>query len=185
MSSVLIAFATTHGHTRKVAERIAEVLEREGLTADLREVKAAVELDLRGYDGVIAGGSIHAGHHQRAIVDWAKGHATALSGMPSACSSRSPWAGGGGHGRVAGEATRKYIDDFLDDTGWMPSATESIAGALQYREYDFATRLLMRLLMKRGGHPTDSSHWTTSTPTGRRSTAFAHRCAAMVAGKPL
>lgn len=33
----------------------------------------------------------------------------------------------------------------------------SFAGALQYREYNFPTRTLMRLLMRRGGHPTDTS----------------------------
>jgi menaquinone-dependent protoporphyrinogen oxidase len=31
----------------------------------------------------------------------------------------------------------------------------SFAGALQYREYDFVTRLVMRVLMRRGDHPTD------------------------------
>ena len=44
---------------------------------------------------------------------------------------------------------------FLDDTGWIPRETVSFAGALQYREYDFVTRLLMTVLMRRGDHPTD------------------------------
>ena len=44
---------------------------------------------------------------------------------------------------------------FLDDTGWIPRKTVSFAGALQYREYDFVTRLVMRVLMRRGDHPTD------------------------------
>ena len=30
-----------------------------------------------------------------------------------------------------------------------------MAGALQYREYDFVTRLVMRVLMRHGDHPTD------------------------------
>ena len=37
------------------------------------------------------------------------------------------------------------------------STTATLAGALQYREYDFFTRTLIRLMMKRGGHPTDTS----------------------------
>jgi menaquinone-dependent protoporphyrinogen oxidase len=32
-----------------------------------------------------------------------------------------------------------------------------VAGALQYREYDVFTRVLMRLMMRRGGHTTDVS----------------------------
>ena len=34
----------------------------------------------------------------------------------------------------------------------------SFAGALQYREYDLMTRLVMRVLMRRGEHPTDVAH---------------------------
>jgi menaquinone-dependent protoporphyrinogen oxidase len=39
----------------------------------------------------------------------------------------------------------------------MPDRTASFAGALQYREYDPFTRLLIRLMMARGHHPTDTS----------------------------
>ena len=50
-------------------------------------------------------------------------------------------------------ATRAYIDDFAERTGWTPDRTATFAGALQYREYDFVTRLLMRV----GHHETDAS----------------------------
>ncbi len=48
-------------------------------------------------------------------------------------------------------ATRELIDDFLDDTGWTPDTTLPVAGALQYQEYDFVTRLVMRLIASRHG----------------------------------
>ena len=54
-------------------------------------------------------------------------------------------------------ATREYIDDMQDDTGWTPTRSITVAGALQYREYDFVTRLVMRVLMRLGDHPTDIS----------------------------
>lgn len=47
---------------------------------------------------------------------------------------------------------------FRANTGWTPTPVERIAGCLQYREYDVFTRQLMRLLTKRMGHPTDTSH---------------------------
>jgi menaquinone-dependent protoporphyrinogen oxidase len=47
-------------------------------------------------------------------------------------------------------------------------------------EYDFATRLLMRLLMKRGHHPTDASRDYDYTDWAAVE-AFGHRCAALVA----
>ena len=55
----------------------------------------------------------------------------------------------------AREAARDYIDDMQDDTGWTPTRSVTVAGALQYREYDFVTRLVMRVLMRHGDHPTD------------------------------
>ena len=48
-------------------------------------------------------------------------------------------------------------DDFVEKTGWTPSRSATFAGALQYREYDVATRVVMRLLMRRMHHPTDAS----------------------------
>jgi menaquinone-dependent protoporphyrinogen oxidase len=54
-------------------------------------------------------------------------------------------------------ATQGYLDEFARATGWTPTHATSFAGALLYREYDFATRLVMRLIMARGHHPTDTS----------------------------
>lgn len=53
-------------------------------------------------------------------------------------------------------ATQRCIDAFCEQTGWTPTRTAPIAGALQYREYDVFTRQLMRLLMKHTG-PTDTA----------------------------
>ena len=66
-------------------------------------------------------------------------------------------------------ATREYLDEFVERTGWTPHRSTTFAGALQYREYDFPTRLLMRLLMHECiTRPT--CRRTTTTPTGMRST---------------
>jgi menaquinone-dependent protoporphyrinogen oxidase len=59
---------------------------------------------------------------------------------------------------AARAATQRCIDAFCAQTGWSPARSERIAGSLEYREYDVFTRQLMRLLMKRMGHPTDASH---------------------------
>lgn len=78
------------------------------------------------------------------------------------------------------EDTRAYIDDFEDDTGWTPRRRMSFAGALQYREYDFVTRLVMRVLMRRGEHPTDITQdfdYTDWEGVDR----FGHECARLLA----
>ena len=55
----------------------------------------------------------------------------------------------------AAAAAREGINDFASEIGWDPDRSEAIAGALQYREYDSFTRVLMRMVLKAGCHPTD------------------------------
>jgi menaquinone-dependent protoporphyrinogen oxidase len=178
-ASILIVYASTHGHTEKIALRIAARLTGAGARVEVREASAAAEIAPPGYDAVIAGGSIHAGSYQAELVEWARRHATALDGLPSAFFSVCLTAAD--DSPESREATRGYVDKMLEQTGWTPHATRTFAGALQYREYDFATRLLMRLMMKRGNHPTDVRHdydYTDWDGVDR----FADDCLAMAAG---
>lgn len=155
MAGVLIVYASTHGHTAKVASRMKGALAARGAEVQLCEVGAARELQPLEYDGVIVAASVHAGRHQADIIDWAKHHAAALNGMPTAFVSVCLAAAD--DTEESRSATRDYIDDMEDDTGWRPTRSVTVAGALQYREYDFVTRLAMRVLMSRGEHPTDIS----------------------------
>jgi menaquinone-dependent protoporphyrinogen oxidase len=154
MPKVLVIYASTHGHTAKIAARIGAALEQDGATVDLCDVGRRQPAPL-GYDAVVAGGSVHAGHHQRELVGWAKRHRAALATLPSAFFSVCLTAADTTEESRA--ATRAYVDEFVERTGWTPDRSTTFAGALQYREYDFVTRLMMRLLMRRGHHDTDTS----------------------------
>lgn len=178
MPDVLILFASKHGHTQKVATRIARSLEQEGVATHLHDAEASTRPVPDDYDGVIVGASIHAGHHQRAVVEWAERYRTRLSSMPSAFFSVCLTAADDTDESRA--ATRRYIDEFVEATGWTPAKSETFAGALQYREYDFATRLLVRLMMRKAGHPTDVSHDYDYTDWGAVE-RFGHEFAALMA----
>ena len=156
MPRILVLYASTHGHTARIAARIAATLEDDGATVDLQQLHAnTTQAAPSDYDAVILGASIHAGHHQRALVKWAARHHTALALNPSAFFSVCLTAAD--DTEESREATRGYLDDFVEKTGWTPGRTATFAGAVQYREYDVATRALMRLLMRRMHHPTDAS----------------------------
>jgi menaquinone-dependent protoporphyrinogen oxidase len=150
---VLIVYASTHGHTAKVASRLESALAGHGAEVELREVHETGELRPLEHDGVIVAASVHGGRHQAEILDWVKHHASALNGMPTAFVSVCLAAADDSD--EARQAARDYIDDVQDDTGWVPTRSITVAGALQYREYDFVTRLVMRVLMLHGEHPTD------------------------------
>jgi menaquinone-dependent protoporphyrinogen IX oxidase len=79
MSDVLILYASKHGHTAKIAERIAATMRADGVSVDLQSADAAGDLSPADYAAIVVGASIHAGHHQREIVDWAKRHQAALA----------------------------------------------------------------------------------------------------------
>ena len=112
----LIVYASTRGHTAKVASRMASVLATQGAEVDLRDVAGAGELRPLQYDVVIVAGSVHAGRHQQEIIDWAKHHAAALSGMSTGFVSVCLAAADDSD--EARRAARDYIEDMQDDSGW-------------------------------------------------------------------
>ena len=178
MSDILVVYASKHGQTAKIAARLAEVLGDEGHSAHLHDAPSAAELKLTDHDAVIVGASIHAGRYQEELIEWVERHATALNTMPSAFFSVCLTAAEDSDESRA--ATRAYLDDFEELTGWTPRRRTTFAGALQYREYDFMTRLLMRILMQRGDYPTDSSRDYDYTDW-QAVEQFARACAAMAA----
>ena len=131
MPSVLLLHASTHGHTATIAGRIATTLEAEGVDVDLRRTPlGGDEPAPREYDAVIVGASIHAGHHQGEIVDWPRCHRAELGMRPSAFFS--PCLTAADDTDEARVATRRYLDEFVEATGWTPGRATTFAGALQY-----------------------------------------------------
>ena len=155
-AGALVVFASTHGHTAKIAARLAETMRAQGLDVDLHDVACDREAEPGLYDVVVVGASLHQERHQHAIAKWVKAHRAALEQRPSVFFSVSLAAAEDSAESRA--ATQRCIDAFCSQTGWTPARTDSIAGCLQYREYDVFTRSLMRLMMKRMGQPTDASH---------------------------
>jgi menaquinone-dependent protoporphyrinogen oxidase len=179
MPAILVLYASKHGHTAKVAARIAAAAEAAGAKVDLHDAGVPGRADPARYDAVVVGASIHAGRHQGEVVDWARVHHAALDRMPSAFFSVSLTAAE--DSEEARLATRRYVDEFREATGWSPDRTETVAGALQYREYDFMTRLLIRLIVrKKEGHPTDTSHDYDYTDWGAVE-RFGRECAELAA----
>ena len=155
MPTVLIAYASTHGHTAKIAARLRDVLRDAGLDAELGTLAEGAHVSPAGADAVLVGASVHGGRHQAEVVEWLRAHHTTLSAMPSGLFSVSLAAGD--PGAEGQETARRYLDELLDETGFIPGTTICFAGALQYREYGTMMRLVMRLIANRHDQPTDVS----------------------------
>lgn len=80
---VLVAYATAHGSTAKVAERMGEILQENNLTVDVRNVTDIHSVS--GYDAYMIGTAIHAGHWLNDAHKFVVDFADELALKPSFC----------------------------------------------------------------------------------------------------
>jgi menaquinone-dependent protoporphyrinogen oxidase len=156
MQPILVAYGTTEGQTRKVAEFIAERLRIRGHRVDLVDTATpAAEQVTPSYQAVVLGGSLHQHKHQSSLLDFAKRNRAWLVAMPSAVFSVSLSAAlDDMESRIE---VQRLLNDFVDECGLKPLAVRCIAGALKYTQYDYFKRLVMRLISRQAGRPTDTS----------------------------
>jgi len=153
MSCILILYATTEGHTARIAERIAQRLKGMGHGVELHRADSVPSgFNPTAYDGVIVGASIHYGHHPGYLHALVRRHRAALASRPGAFFSVSLSAGGPG---AKPEAAQRYVETFLCKTNWRPRQTVTFAGALQYSRYGFFKKLTMRLIVGMAGGDTN------------------------------
>jgi menaquinone-dependent protoporphyrinogen oxidase len=91
MSRVLVVYASRHGGTAGIAERIAEVLRAHGSDVVLQD--AARQPDAAGFDAAIVGSGVYMGSWLKDATDWLELHATELSTRPVWLFSSGPLPG--------------------------------------------------------------------------------------------
>ncbi|HZX41796.1 MAG TPA: flavodoxin domain-containing protein [Myxococcaceae bacterium] len=156
MRPILVVYATRTGHTRHVAERIADRIRTLAHEAQIQDVRTEALPPLERYSAVILAASVHLGHHEREMVKFVRARRRELDALPTLFLSVSltEAAAADVHRadaeRVeAGRAIRKVLEDFVLETGWRPGKAVPIAGALTETAYGPLTRLLMRTIVQR------------------------------------
>ena len=125
---VLVAYATRHGSTAGIAERVAETLTARGHPAQARPVEEVESLD--GYDAVVLGGAAYVFHWLKPATGFAHRHSTELAAMPVWLFSSGPLGTDtvDEHGTDVLETTRPKEFDEL--TGLLaPRGTQVFFGA--------------------------------------------------------
>ena len=79
-TSVLVAYGTANGSTAQIAEAIAEVLRKDGLTAEA--LPAGAVASVAPYDVVVAGGALYAGRWHKDARRFVRRHRRALAERP-------------------------------------------------------------------------------------------------------
>ena len=155
MARILVLYSSHDGQTRRIAARVAEVLDRAGHDAELCSAEAPdAGRAIGASDGVIVGAAVRYGHFAPRLQALVKGRKQLLAALPSAFFAVCLSAGGPG---AKPGLARGYVDDLVRRTGWQPEDTAIFAGALRYREYNPFIRLMMRLIVGHAGGDTDTS----------------------------
>ena len=91
MTKVLVVYGSRHGGTRGIAERIGEVLQTEGLVAEV--VSADQDPDLGGADGIVVGSGVYMGSWLKEPLAFLERNVTALATRPLWLFSSGPLLG--------------------------------------------------------------------------------------------
>ena len=154
MRKILIVFATTDGHTRKVAEALAGAMRGSGRQVRVVEAGTRDEPPAE-YSAVVVAASVHAGGYQRAVKSWLRRHAAELHALPTAFVSVS--LGVLQQEPAVQQELRAIVQRLCVATNWHPTLIKHVAGALPYTRYNFLKRLIMKRIAAKAGGGTDTS----------------------------
>ena len=118
--NVLVTYATRHGSTAGIAERIAKGLREAGLDAEARPVTEVRDLD--PYDAFVIGSAAYMFHWLKEATRFVKRHRAALSGQPVWLFSSGP---------LGTDRVDEHGDDVLEAT--RPKEFDELAPTLQPR----------------------------------------------------
>jgi menaquinone-dependent protoporphyrinogen oxidase len=134
--TVLVTYASKHGSTEEIAERIAATLRRSGIETDLQPVEAVREVE--PYAAVVLGSAIYYGSWLKEAREFVHRHETALAARPVWLFSSGPL---GVEVRDA-EPQPKELAEFQESV--KPRDPRVFFGALDYSQLSFMERMVVK-----------------------------------------
>jgi menaquinone-dependent protoporphyrinogen oxidase len=152
MAKILLLYSTTDGHTSQICNRIRRVLEDDGNTVELRDLKVEPDLQQGTFDKIVIGASIRYGKHQPVVSEFIKRNQAVLEGCPNALFSvnvvaRKP--------EKNTPETNPYLQKFLGKIDWQPQHLGVFAGRIDYPSLGFFDKHMIRFILWMTKGPTD------------------------------
>ena len=159
MKKIIILYSSVDGHTKKICEFLSKHLslnyEVEVLSID--RIRGNL---LSNFDFLIVGASIRYGRHRRNVLYFVNKNHLYLTSENSAFFSvnivaRKP--------NKNSSENNPYVKKFFSKTLWNPSIIDVFAGKLNYPDYSFLNKVIIRFIMWVTKGPTDTTKVYTFT----------------------
>ena len=153
MHSTLIIYSSTDGHTETICKRISNFLDDKNKTK-IVSLDDATKLDLSIFNKIIIGASIRYGKHSKKLYKFITLNKSVLDQKQSVFFSVNVVA------RKLEKntpETNPYIKKFLKISNWRPKKIGVFAGRVDYPNYGFFDKYVIKLIMLLTNGPTDTS----------------------------
>jgi menaquinone-dependent protoporphyrinogen oxidase len=152
MAKILIIYSTTDGQTRKICQRLQQVIEQQAHQVTVVSIQDESHIDVASFDKIVIGASIRYGKHSPLIANFIEKNRLLLESKPNAFFSvnvvaRKPEKSKPEH--------NPYLQKFLKRILWKPGELAVFAGKIDYPSYRFIDRFMIRLIMWMTKGPTD------------------------------
>ncbi len=153
MHNALIIYSSTDGHTETICKRISNFLNNKNETKII-SLDEATKIDLTVFNKIIIGASIRYGKHSKKLYKFIASNKSILDQKQSTFFSvnvvaRKP--------EKNTPETNPYIKKFLKISNWKPKKIGVFAGRVDYPNYGFFDKYIIKFIMFLTNGPTDTS----------------------------
>ena len=153
MSGSLIIYSSTDGQTKIICEKIKN-FSKNSESIKLISLEEANDFNLQSYENIIIGASIRYGKHNKNLYKFISSNKETLEKKRSTFFSvnvvaRKP--------EKNTPETNPYMKKFLKISNWKPDKLGVFAGKVNYPNYGFFDKYIIRLIMFITKGPTDTS----------------------------
>ena len=148
---ILILYSSTDGQTKNISQKIKEILSHKN-DVELTSIESSFNLNLDSFSKIIIGASIRYGKHKKEVYSFIKINKKILDKKKNAFFSVNVVAR---KKEKNTPNTNPYIKKFLKITNWKPDLIDVFAGKIDYPNYSFFDKHIIRLIMFITNGPTD------------------------------
>ena len=154
MACIAFIYMGCEGQTQKISARISDELVRSGYMVSSYYL-ADIENNFspESFDAFVLGCSVRYGKHHLLFRQFVERYTEQISSKPSFFFSVNLAARKLNRSQANNNI---YIKKYLESISWVPNMVEVFAGALRYSQYNFFNKIMIKMIMKITGGPTDT-----------------------------